>query len=130
VSHPPEYPGRQRLKRLSTRAGTDAYQGAFEAVGAVLVACGFGYWFDRSWETGPWGLVVGVVIGFAAMVLRLIRLGEELHPGEEAETEMGPGYDDDDLGVGVFLGMSEVLRDEAGPIDSETPNTETTEESR
>ena len=114
MSHPPDYPGRQRLKRVSSRAGSDAYQGAFEAVGAVLVACGFGYWFDKSWETRPWGLIVGVVIGFAAMVLRLIRLGDELNVDGTlaSEENLKSGAHDDDLGVGVSPGMSDALREE------------------
>jgi len=90
VSHPPEYPGRERLKRATARAGSDAYQGAFEAVGAVLVACGFGYYADKYWDSAPWGLLIGVVIGFAAMVLRLVRLGKELNPEEPAEQTTDP----------------------------------------
>ena len=88
MSHPPEYPGRERLKRVSARAGSDAYQGAFEAVGAVLVACGFGYLADSRWDSSPWGVLIGAVVGFAAMVLRLVRLGKELHPdGQATEPE-------------------------------------------
>ena len=85
MSHPPEYPGRERLKRASARAGSDAYQGASEAVGAVLVACGFGYLADSRWDSAPWGVLIGAVVGFAAMVLRLVRLGKELHPDEQAK---------------------------------------------
>jgi len=130
VSHPPEYPGRQRLKRASARAGNDAYQGAFEAVGAVLVGCGVGFWVDGRWETSPWGVSIGAVIGFAAMVLRLVRLGQELHPDmsgsdgiegtdtarlDASSTDEG----DDGLGVGVTPGMSDVLReDDAKPSET------------
>jgi len=117
VSHPPEYPGRQRLKRASVRAGNDAYQGAFEAVGAVLLGCGVGFWVDSRWETAPWGVLAGVVIGFAAMVLRLVRLGQELHSdaqGTDGTEEMDSARLDpsnnDGLGVALAPGMSDVLR--------------------
>jgi len=80
VSQPPDYPGRDRLKSAAAAAGSEAYQGAFEAIGSVLVAGAFGYWVDYRWETAPWGLLIGTVVGFAAMVLRLVRLGKELHP--------------------------------------------------
>jgi len=116
VSQPPEYPGRQRFKRVAAAAGSDAYQGAFEAVGSVLIGCAFGYWADSYWDTAPVGLLIGVVVGFAAMVLRLIRLGKELHP-DSVETdgsksaEMGAEITDD-LGVGEAPGMSSVLRDQ------------------
>jgi F0F1-type ATP synthase assembly protein I len=90
VSQPPDYPGRDRLKSAAAAAGSEAYQGAFEAIGSVLVAGAFGYWVDYRWETAPWGLLIGTAVGFAAMVLRLIRLGKELHPdtlgAEESKT--------------------------------------------
>jgi len=122
VSQPPEYPGRQRMKRVAAAAGSDAYQGAFEAIGSVLIACAFGYWVDSRWDTAPWGLLIGTGVGFAAMVLRLVRLGKEIHPdpSETATTVTNearktsdpdvPGADD--LGVGESPGLSSVLRDE------------------
>jgi len=132
VSQPPKYPGRQRLKRAAAAAGSDAYQGAFEAVGSVLIACAFGYWVDSRWETAPFGLLTGTVVGFAAMVLRLVRLGKELHP-DSSETDSSkfddsPGGDADDLGgavgVGEAPGMSSILRDEhdGGDIPEDDEN--------
>ncbi len=122
MSHPPEYPGRQRLKRATARAGNEAYQGTFEAVGAVLLGCGVGFWIDSSWETAPWGVLVGAVIGFAAMVLRLLRLGQELHPDaqgtdgndgtETIDTARLDPFDEDGPGIGVTPGMSDVLRED------------------
>lgn len=116
MSQPPEYPGRERYKRVAAAAGSDAYQGAFEAVGSVLIACLFGYWVDSRWDTRPFGLLIGVVLGFAAMVLRLLRLGKELHP-DSAETEGSKSGEPairvaDDLGVGEAPGLSSVLRDD------------------
>jgi F0F1-type ATP synthase assembly protein I len=55
-----------------------AYQGAFEAVAAIPIATGIGYWIDASYETGPYGVLIGATVGFAAFVLRLIRLGSQL----------------------------------------------------
>ncbi len=55
-----------------------SYQGAIEAVFAVLIGAGIGYWVDRRLGSTPWGLLIGLAIGFAAMVLRLLRLGREL----------------------------------------------------
>jgi F0F1-type ATP synthase assembly protein I len=76
------------LKRAATRSGGGAYEGAFEAVGSILVATGLGYWFDHHYETTPIGVLVGAVVGFAAFVLRLFRLGRQLHP-EGSATEPG-----------------------------------------
>ena len=116
MSQPPEYPGRRRLKRAAAAAGSEAYQGAFEAIGSVLIAGGIGYWVDWRWETTPVGLLIGVVLGFAAMVLRLVRLGRELDPaatGSDAEaTRPTEGWPEDDRGIGETPGMSPVLLDE------------------
>lgn len=113
MSHPPEYPGRQRLKGLAAAAGSDAYQGAFEAIGAILVGGGFGYWADLTWDSSPWGFLIGIVLGFAAMVLRLLRLGKELNfeDGSRATAVSGPDVADD-LGLGEAPGLSDALRSE------------------
>lgn len=82
MSQPPEYPGKKRLVRMTARSGGGAYEGAAEAVGAILVATLLGYGVDQYFETEPMGLLIGAVFGFAAFVVRLMRLGKELH-GEE-----------------------------------------------
>ncbi len=78
MSQPPEYPGQKRLKRMASRAGGSAYEGAFEAIGAMLISMFAGYWVDQRFETEPTGVLVGAVVGFAAFVLRLVRLGQKL----------------------------------------------------
>ncbi len=50
------------------------YQGSVEAVLALLIAMGIGYWLDERYDTDPWLLMTGVVLGFAAMVLRIWRM--------------------------------------------------------
>ena len=106
------------MKRATARAGSDAYQGAFEAVGAVLIATGAGYWIDESWETSPWGIALGALLGFMAMVLRLVRLGKELHPevGTGQEEQAGQvRLDSRDRRVGMNPGMSDGLREDEVP---------------
>lgn len=51
-----------------------AYQGAVEAVLAVVIAAGAGYWIDSRFDTSPVGLLIGVTLGFAAFFLRLWRM--------------------------------------------------------
>jgi F0F1-type ATP synthase assembly protein I len=119
------------VKRAASSAAGDAYQGAFEAVMAVLVGAGFGYWVDSRWDTTPVGVIAGVVIGFAAMVLRLLRLGRELVPegvpekekasgSRSPETKTGSGAEagfgtetDADRGPAETPGLSDVWRDDA-----------------
>ena len=60
------------------RRGIAAYQAAFEAVMAIPIAIGIGYWLDGRFDTTPTLLLLGAVIGFGALVLRLLRLGRQL----------------------------------------------------
>ena len=72
--------------RGSARRQALAYQGAFESVFAILIGAGFGYGADRYFESVPWGLIVGLLLGFSAFVLRLVRLASELgvpHDGDD-----------------------------------------------
>ncbi len=70
-----------------------AYQGAAEAVFAILIAGGIGYWADTHFDTAPRYLLIGIAIGFASFVLRLLRLGRELHAdgGDAAGASDGDG---------------------------------------
>ena len=62
----------------SRRPGA-VYQGAFEAVIALLIAIGFGYWLDGVFDTAPVLLLIGTAIGFASFSVRLMRLGRWVH---------------------------------------------------
>lgn len=71
---------KDRQHEKESHAGGDrrqgaVYQGAFEAVIALLIAIGFGYWLDGVFDTAPVLLLVGTAIGFASFTVRLIRLG-------------------------------------------------------
>ncbi len=115
-------PGSGRLTRAAAASGSSAYQAVFEAVGSILLAFGIGFWVDRRFETAPVGLLIGAVIGFGAFVLRLMRLGKELHPVDETQQSGGQdpmrGDVADDLGIGEAPGLSQVLRDENDASES------------
>jgi F0F1-type ATP synthase assembly protein I len=57
-----------------TRRGAAAYQGALEAVLAIVIGAGLGYWLDGRYGTSPRWLIVGTALGFGAFVLRLWRM--------------------------------------------------------
>lgn len=82
----PDDPQQTERQRSSRRQGL-AYQGAFEAVVAILIAAGLGLWADTHFDTSPLYLLIGTVIGFAAFVLRLMKLGRQLQ--EDAGTDPG-----------------------------------------
>ena len=65
------------------------YQGAFEAVIALLIAAGFGYWLDGYFDTAPWLLLIGTAIGFASFTVRLIRLGRWMRHEDPDKTRQG-----------------------------------------
>lgn len=48
-----------------------------EFAGAILVLAGLGYLFDRWAGTGPWGLVIGSMVGLAGGLYNLIRMARE-----------------------------------------------------
>jgi len=48
---------------------------------SILVAAGVGYWADEQFDTAPRYLLIGIVVGFASFVLRLVRLGRQLREG-------------------------------------------------
>ena len=75
---PPRPPEGERRRQAK------AYEGAFEAVGAVIISALVGYWADGYFGSSPWLMLVGVVLGFAAMVIRLLRLGREMEARETA----------------------------------------------
>lgn len=84
-------PGRRRLERVAASSRSreaSAYQGAMEAVFAIVIAALLGYWADSRFGTSPRWLIVGVVIGFASFVLRLMRMAKLLEdPHEDAAAE-------------------------------------------
>jgi F0F1-type ATP synthase assembly protein I len=61
-------------KSEERRRGIAAYQGTLEAVFAIVIGAGVGYWADGRFGTGPRWLILGTCIGFAAFVLRLFRM--------------------------------------------------------
>lgn len=81
----------QSQQQRAARRQALAYQGAFEAIFAILIAAGFGYWIDASFDTLPFGLLIGTAIGFTAFVLRLLRLGRLLQEATDEEATENDG---------------------------------------
>jgi F0F1-type ATP synthase assembly protein I len=56
------------------RRGIAAYQGALEAVFAIVIGIGGGFWADQHFGTAPRWMIVGTCLGFGSFVLRLWRM--------------------------------------------------------
>lgn len=69
------------------RRGAKAYQAALEAVFAIPIAGGLGYWADRQFGTDPVLLIVGLVLGFATFVVRLSRMRGLMQESSEKERD-------------------------------------------
>ena len=81
---------RRREETGDSRRFGGAYQGAFEAVFAIVIGAGLGFAVDHRYETEPWGLLIGVGLGFGAFVVRLVRLGRAIQAAErERQDESG-----------------------------------------
>ena len=78
--------------RTAQRQGL-AYQGGVEAVFAMLIATGLGYWADQHFGTLPRYLLIGMILGFSAFVMRLLRLGRQLQERPSNREEIQPRDD-------------------------------------
>lgn len=73
---------RTEARGQASRTGSDTsgmgrgFRYSADFVSAVLVGSGLGWLFDHFAGTRPWGLIVFVVLGFAAGVITLLRLAE------------------------------------------------------
>ena len=66
-------------------------------VGGLFVGLGFGAAVDALLGTGPWGMIVGVLVGFVVSVWMAVRSAQRM--SVEALREFGPPKDlppDDD----------------------------------
>jgi F0F1-type ATP synthase assembly protein I len=55
-----------------------AYAAAFNLIGSVIGLGGLGWLLDRWFETAPWLLVTGLVVGAVAGFYQFIRLTSKL----------------------------------------------------
>lgn len=69
------------------RAVDQAYRLIAELLGGVLVGLGLGFAIDRlTGVTAPWGLIVGVLLGFAVSVWMAKKTADRLTAQAAAET--------------------------------------------
>lgn len=63
---------------------------ASEFVAGVIVGGGIGWGFDRAFGTAPWGMILFVLLGFAAGVLNVLRAeGVVADAGARLRDEVG-----------------------------------------
>jgi ATP synthase protein I len=87
VQAPPEY---------GHKAAAYGYRLMAVLLGGVFVGLGFGAGVDVVAKTAPWGMIVGVLLGFGVSIWMAVRSAQRMTA--EAATEWGPVKDlpDDD----------------------------------
>lgn len=83
----PEMTGLARGLRIGT-----------EFIAAVLVGAGIGYLIDLGLGTSPWGLLILLLMGFAAGILNVIRVVAEMNAASPAPpgSDLGPDAEDEE----------------------------------
>ena len=107
-------PREEAIRRLDERAdalearttrnvpdygGKAAAQGAQLVAGLIggpLVGLGFGWGFDYLAHTAPWGLIVGLLIGFAASIFLALRSARRMTAAAKDWPVAEPVLDDDE----------------------------------
>jgi ATP synthase protein I len=65
-----------------------------EFIAGIVAGAGLGWLFDRALGTSPWGLMVFLMLGFAAGVFNLLRAANSLDRepgGSKADGPLTPG---------------------------------------
>ena len=89
ASHPSDSSGAQRAATASGYA--KGFRLSSELVAGVVVGAGIGWLIDRWLGVSPWGLVVFLLLGFAAGVLNVMRsAGLIAGPALDEGTRQGP----------------------------------------
>lgn len=68
-----------------------------EFIAAILVGAGLGYLIDLGLGTSPWGMLIVLLIGFAAGIRNVIRVVAEMNAASPAPpgSDLGPDAEDD-----------------------------------
>lgn len=92
-----------RVQRPTTshageQAVSQAYRIIAELLGGVLVGLAAGFIVDRVFDTTPWGLIGGVLIGFALSIWMARRTANRLMALAKQDSEPLPSvpFDDDE----------------------------------
>ena len=73
-----------------------AFRLASEFVAAILVGLGLGWGADALFGTTPWGMIILLLLGFAAGVLNVVRAAAAMNAANPATPDMPVVRDDDD----------------------------------
>ena len=83
----PEMSGMARGMRIGT-----------EFIAAILVGAGIGYLIDLGVGTSPWGLLIMLLVGFAAGILNVTRVVAQMNAASPPPpgSDLGPDVEDEE----------------------------------
>lgn len=61
------------MRQLAPYANLGAQMAA-----TILVLGGAGWWIDSTWQTTPWGLIIGLMLGSALGLTQFLRTTQQL----------------------------------------------------
>jgi ATP synthase protein I len=93
MTTPPKRPKPNPLPEQDGKGSGSALAGLGMQFGAAIVLCVLvGNWIDGRYATGPWGVLVGALTGFAAgfySIFRAAKADEARHQAEEDADKRG-----------------------------------------
>ena len=95
-SHRPAQAAAEQVRQGEMSGMGRGFRLASEFVAAVIVGAGLGFGIDRFFGTQPWGMIILLLLGFAAGVLNVSRATRELNAGTAMPPGTPPMADDDD----------------------------------
>lgn len=66
-------------KQEENRRAGFAYAAGIALFATVAAFCGLGWFLDKWLGIGPWGLIVGIVLGSAAGLFEFVRLSSKTY---------------------------------------------------
>jgi ATP synthase protein I len=94
--HADENPRGDAESNRNASAVATGFRLASEFVAAIIVGAGLGYGVDLLFGTTPWGLVILLLLGFAAGVLNVIRATAEMNAAARVPPNVPSVTGDDD----------------------------------
>jgi ATP synthase protein I len=83
------------MRQRETTGWGRGFRLASEFVAAIIVGALLGWGVDSLFGTSPWGMIILLLLGFAAGVLNVIRAAAELN-ARAAREPMPPSVPDDE----------------------------------